>query len=279
MTRRSSCGIPSKRWCIRCWKRFCWSSSSSSCFLQTWRASIIPLAAVPVSLVGTFAVMLALGFSINTLSLFGLVLAIGIVVDDAIVVVENVERNIALGLSPVDAAKRAMSEVTGPIIATALVLVRGVRADGVHQRTDRPVLQAVRDHHRHLDGHFRVQFADAFAGAVRGAARKAITRRKTGFRALMEKVARLVLPSVQPRVRLGGQQIFRRRRRGAAQERHRADGLWRTGVPDRLELQQSPDRLRADAGQAISGRLRAIAGRRLARPHRKPSSAACRTSA
>src|SRR6266852_4698682 len=91
-------------------------------FLQTWRASIIPLAAVPVSLVGTFAVMLAFGFSINNLSLFGLVLAIGIVVDDAIVVVENVERNIALGLSPVEAAKRAMGEVTGPIIATALVL-------------------------------------------------------------------------------------------------------------------------------------------------------------
>src|SRR5438874_1018020 len=91
-------------------------------FLQTWRASIIPLAAVPVSLIGTFAAMLALGFSINNLSLFGLVLAIGIVVDDAIVVVENVERNIALGLSPFDATKRAMNEVTGPIVATALVL-------------------------------------------------------------------------------------------------------------------------------------------------------------
>jgi multidrug efflux pump len=91
-------------------------------FLQTWRASIIPLAAVPVSLIGTFAVMLALGFSINALSLFGLVLAIGIVVDDAIVVVENVERNIALGFSPIEASKRAMNEVTSPIIATALVL-------------------------------------------------------------------------------------------------------------------------------------------------------------
>jgi multidrug efflux pump len=91
-------------------------------FLQTWRASIIPLAAVPVSLVGTFAVMLALGFSINMLTLFGLVLAIGIVVDDAIVVVENVERNIALGLSPFEATKKAMDEVTGPIIAIALVL-------------------------------------------------------------------------------------------------------------------------------------------------------------
>jgi hydrophobe/amphiphile efflux-1 (HAE1) family protein/NodT family efflux transporter outer membrane factor (OMF) lipoprotein len=91
-------------------------------FLQTWRAAIIPLAAVPVSLVGTFALMLAFGFSINALSLFGLVLAIGIVVDDAIVVVENVERNIARGLSSHDAARQAMKEVTGPIIATALVL-------------------------------------------------------------------------------------------------------------------------------------------------------------
>src|SRR5438094_6933396 len=91
-------------------------------FLQSWRASIIPLLAVPVSLIGTFAAMAAMGFSSNNLSLFGLVLAIGIVVDDAIVVVENVERNIELGLSPVEAAKRAMSEVTSPIVATALVL-------------------------------------------------------------------------------------------------------------------------------------------------------------
>lgn len=91
-------------------------------FLQTWRASLIPLAAVPVSLVGTFAVMHALGFSINNLSLFGLVLAIGIVVDDAIVVVENVERNIRNGLKPLEATHQAMKEVTGPIVATALVL-------------------------------------------------------------------------------------------------------------------------------------------------------------
>ena len=91
-------------------------------FLQTWRASVIPLAAVPISIVGTFAVMLAAGFSINTLSLFGMVLAIGIVVDDAIVVVENVERHIEEGLSPLDASHRAMEEVSGPIIAIALVL-------------------------------------------------------------------------------------------------------------------------------------------------------------
>src|SRR5712691_6854168 len=92
-------------------------------FLQTWRASIIPLLAVPVSIIGTFAVMYVLGFSINALTLFGLVLAIGIVVDDAIVVVENVERNIEQGLSPKDAAYQAMHEVTGPIIAIALVLI------------------------------------------------------------------------------------------------------------------------------------------------------------
>jgi multidrug efflux pump len=91
-------------------------------FLQTWRASIIPLLAVPVSIIGTFAFMHVFGFSINNLSLFGLVLAIGIVVDDSIVVVENVERNIENGLKPREATLKAMSEVTGPIIAIALVL-------------------------------------------------------------------------------------------------------------------------------------------------------------
>ncbi len=91
-------------------------------FLQTWRASVIPLIAVPVSIVGTFAVLWLLGFSVNVLTLFGMVLAIGIVVDDAIVVVENVERNIEEGLAPLAAAHKAMGEVSGPIIAIALVL-------------------------------------------------------------------------------------------------------------------------------------------------------------
>jgi multidrug efflux pump len=91
-------------------------------FLQNWRATIIPMVAVPVSLVGTFAVMAIMGFSLNNLSLFGLVLAIGIVVDDAIVVVENVERWLAVGLSPRDASRKAMDEVTGPVVAIALVL-------------------------------------------------------------------------------------------------------------------------------------------------------------
>ena len=91
-------------------------------FLQSWRAAMIPLAAVPVSLIGTFAAMHALGYSLNTLSLFGLVLSIGIVVDDAIVVVENVERHIARGLRPRDAAVQAMREVSGPIVAITAVL-------------------------------------------------------------------------------------------------------------------------------------------------------------
>ncbi|RLT99275.1 efflux RND transporter permease subunit [Ketobacter sp.] len=91
-------------------------------FLQTWRASLIPLLAVPVSIVGTFALLLLLGYSVNTLTLFGMVLAIGIVVDDAIVVVENVERNIEQGLAPRAAAHQAMGEVSGPIVAISLVL-------------------------------------------------------------------------------------------------------------------------------------------------------------
>ncbi len=91
-------------------------------FLQNWRAALIPLVAVPVAIVGTFAVMAVLGFSLNNISLFGLVLAIGIVVDDAIVVVENVERWLEQGLAPREAARKAMDEVTGPVIAVALVL-------------------------------------------------------------------------------------------------------------------------------------------------------------
>ncbi|MBM3891443.1 MAG: hydrophobe/amphiphile efflux-1 family RND transporter, partial [Verrucomicrobia bacterium] len=91
-------------------------------FLQNWRASLIPLLAVPVSLIGTFAAMAMMGFSLNNLSLFGLVLAIGIVVDDAIVVVENVERNIALGLPPIEATRKAMNEVSSAVIAIGLVL-------------------------------------------------------------------------------------------------------------------------------------------------------------
>ncbi|EEF81140.1 efflux RND transporter permease subunit [Methylophaga thiooxydans] len=92
-------------------------------FLQTWRAAIIPIVAIPVSLIGTFAVMSALGFSLNNLTLFGLVLAIGIVVDDAIVIVENMERNLRKGLSPRESARKTMDEVGTALIAMGLVLV------------------------------------------------------------------------------------------------------------------------------------------------------------
>ncbi len=134
-------------------------------FLQTRRASIIPLIAVPVSVVGTFSILYLLGFSLNTLSLFGLVLAIGIVVDDAIVVVENVERNIEEGLAPLAAAHQAMREVSGPIIAIALVLCAVFVPMAFSLRGHRPVLQTVRGDHRHLDGDLGHQLADALPGA------------------------------------------------------------------------------------------------------------------
>ena len=92
-------------------------------FLQTWRAAIIPIVAIPIALVATFLVQLLLGYSINSLSLFALVLAVGIVVDDAIVVVENVERNIRLGMTPKEAAYKTMEEVSGALIAIGLVLL------------------------------------------------------------------------------------------------------------------------------------------------------------
>ncbi len=92
-------------------------------FLQDWRSTLIPATAIPVSLIGTFAALLAMGFTINTVSLFGLILAIGVVVDDAIVVVENVQRHMSEGLSPRDATRKAMEEVTAPVIATTLVLL------------------------------------------------------------------------------------------------------------------------------------------------------------
>ena len=91
-------------------------------FLQSWRATIIPVVAIPVSLIGTFSILTILGGSVNNLSLFGLVLAVGIVVDDAIVVVENVERNMALGMSPREAAHETMTEVSTALIAIALTL-------------------------------------------------------------------------------------------------------------------------------------------------------------
>ena len=149
-------------------------------FLQTWRASIIPLVAVPVSIVGTFASCWRFGFSINTLSLFGLVLAIGIVVDDAIVVVENVERNIEDGLSPREATLQGDGGGERPDHRDRAGALRGVRPDRLHQRAHRPVLPPVRADHRVLDGDLGVQLADPVAGAERDPAPAPRRRRPTG---------------------------------------------------------------------------------------------------
>ena len=146
-------------------------------FLQTWRAAIIPLVAIPVSLIGTFFFMAAFGFTLNNLSLFGLVLAIGIVVDDAIVVVENVERNIAAGLPPREAAKKSMDEVGSALIAIALVLcavfVPSMFITGISGQFYR---QFALDHRRR-DGHFADRVADAVAGDVRAACSSGTIRR------------------------------------------------------------------------------------------------------
>ena len=134
-------------------------------FLQGWRPAIIPIIAIPVSLVGTFAVMAALGFSINNLTLFGLVLAVGIVVDDAIVVVENVERHLEHGMSRRDAALAHHGRGRRRAGVDRVGAVRGVRADRVSRRHLRAVLPAVRRHHCGRDRDFLLLLADAVAGA------------------------------------------------------------------------------------------------------------------
>ena len=128
-------------------------------FLQTWRAAIIPLIAIPVSLIGTFAAMKGFGFSINNLSLFGIVLAIGIVVDDAIVVVEAIEHHIEDGLSPRDAARKAMTEVGGALVAIALVLCSVFIPTAFITGHYRHIFSPIRADHCGLDRDLRTQFA------------------------------------------------------------------------------------------------------------------------
>ena len=128
-------------------------------FLQNWRSAIIPLIAVPVAIIGTFAVMAVMGFSLNNLTLFGLVLAIGIVVDDAIVVVEAVEHHIEHGLPPRDATIKAMSQVSGPVIAVGLVLSAVFVPCAFISGITGPVLPPVRPDDRRLDDHLGLQFA------------------------------------------------------------------------------------------------------------------------
>ncbi len=224
-------------------------------FLQTWRASIIPLVAVPVSIVGTFAILLAFGFSINTLSLFGLVLAIGIVVDDAIVVVENVERNIEAGLSPRDAAHKAMDEVSRPIVAIGLVLcavfvpvafLSGLTGEFYRQFALTIAFSTV------ISAINSLTLSPALSAILlkpRGAAPDRLTR-------LAGSRARLALPAVQPGVRARLRQVRLRRCAGCC---GRAASPSRS-TPGSLHsrwfgFNKVPQRLRADAGQAVPRRL------------------------
>ena len=181
--------------------RRCSSCSSSSCSCRPGARRSSRWSRCPCPSSARSRCCYALGFSINTLSLFGLVLAIGIVVDDSIVVVENVERHIANGLKPLEATKKAMSEVSRPIIAITLVLVRGVHSGRLRRRPHGRVLSPVRADHRHLDGDLRVQLADAVAGARRRAAeaarrqaRRAHARHRQGVRPLLRALQQAVRP-------------------------------------------------------------------------------------
>ena len=238
-------------------------------FLQTWRASIIPLVAVPVSLVGTFAVMLVSGFSLNTLSLFGLVLAIGIVVDDAIVVVENVERHIEHGLSPRDATYKAMEEVSGPIIAIALVLcavfiptafVSGLTGQFYRQFALTIAISTV------ISAFNSLTLSPALASRLlrpHGArARPGAARGGPPLRPLL----RLVQPAVQPRRRRATSSASRRLLRVSAAVVLLYGGL--LGA-DGGRLLEGARRVHPGAGQGLPGGVRAAAGRGDAGPHRR----------
>ena len=236
-------------------------------FLQTWRASIIPLVAVPISIVGTFAILMAFGFSINTLSLFGLVLAIGIVVDDAIVVVENVERHIEEGLSPRDASYKAMEEVSGPIIAIALVLcavfVPVAFVSG-------------------LTGQFYRQFAltiafstviSAFNSLTLSPALSAILLKPRGappdlLTRVLDRGLGWIFRPFNHYFRRGSAAYGRTREPGAGTQGSGAGGVCRPGRLHGVHVQQGAFGVHSDPGQAVPGRVRAASGWGHARPDR-----------
>jgi multidrug efflux pump subunit AcrB len=149
-------------------------------FPQTWRATIIPVVAIPVSLLGTFIVLEILGISINNLSLFGLVVAVGIVVDDAIVVVENVERNLGSGISPAEAAHRTMDEVGGSTYLDRTDSMRCFRALRLSIGDFRTVLPPIRSNDRGIDGNLVLRFVDAEPRALRGAVQGALNLLRQG---------------------------------------------------------------------------------------------------
>ncbi len=241
-------------------------------FLQNWRASIVPLLAIPVSLIGTFAVMAVFGFSLNNLSMFGLVLAIGIVVDDAIVVVENVDRWIEQGLSPRDASYRALEEVTPAIVAIAFGLTAVVRPRRLHQRDYWTVLPAVlRLTISLLDAPFSIQFADAEPRSGRGWILQAAQgQARLADRGSSIWAAGLDLPPVRPRTGEAERGIHRSiATGGSAVDR----GSWRlclpaicdvSGISIRFRSASFPNRIKATCSS-----LWFWFGRLVDRPHRR----------
>ena len=240
-------------------------------FLQTWRAAIIPLVAIPVSLIGTFFLMAMFGFSLNNLSLFGLVLAVGIVVDDAIVVVENVERNIANGLSPRDAARRSMDEVGAALVAIALVLcavfVPSAFITGI-------------------SGQFYRQFALTIAGATVISLTVSLTLSPALCALLLQAASTRTRRSAggqrplrgffgvfQLRLRQAGPGLWLARVAGGALHRDHAAGLCRHHRLRPQRVPQDADRLHPAARPRLSDRRGAVAAGRFAVAHRRGAAA------
>ena len=229
-------------------------------FLQTWRASIIPIVAIPISLIGTFAVMAAFGFSLNNLSLFGLVLAIGIVVDDAIVVVENVERNLEQGMAPKEAAHRTIDEVGRALVAIALVLgavfIPAAFISGI-------------------SGQFFRQFAVTIAAATAISCLVSLSlspalcalllkprRAETGRRPLLAAPGARLLRRLQLAVRAAGARLRRPDRAAGAAGRGRARGLRRPDRAHRLAVPARAHGLHPAAGPGLSDHGDPAAARR-----------------
>ncbi len=235
-------------------------------FLQTWRAAVIPIVAIPVSLIGTFFFMAAFGFTLNNLTLFGLVLAVGIVVDDAIVVVENVERNIAAGLNPREAAIRSMDEVGGALIAIALVLcavfIPSAFITGISG-------QFYRQFALTIAGATIVSLhglADALARAVRAAAQAARSRPP---RPLVGSPDPRLLPHVQFRLRQVRGRVRLDAAQGRAFRRDHADHLCGRACVRPQRIPQDADRLHPAARPRHHHRGGAASARRSALAHRR----------
>ena len=226
-------------------------------FLQTWRAAIIPLIAIPVSLIGTFAAMKGFGFSINNLSLFGIVLAIGIVVDDAIVVVEAIEHHIEDGLSPRDAARKAMTEVGGRISCDRSRALLCFYPDRVYCGHYRHILSPIRADHCGLDRDLRTQFAHTVPCPRCPAPQAA--RREEGFVPTNYRwIAWMVLQRIQQDIFLGLERIRQHGRTPCPTSRHRFICLCRFTCADRCRFQSCAGRLSADARSRLRRRVCAI---------------------